>query len=245
LNRVRGNEISLIAQNAAASFNPVSRVGWQIAQCIRAHEAVSRKEAANRVIDLLTQVHLPEPEVVARSFPHELSGGMAQRVAIARALANSPKLLIADEPTTALDVTVQAEILGLLAELRQRQGMAILLISHDWGVIASLCDRAMVMYAGEIVEEAKTNTLCEAPLHPYTQALLQADPSLIADGGPLRTIPGSVPEPGRWGAGCRFSSRCSYATNACVSRRIALIRPTSDRTTRCINYQELEPRATA
>jgi peptide/nickel transport system permease protein len=191
------------------------------------------------VIELLRQVRLPEPELVARRYPHELSGGMAQRIAIARALAGEPKLLIADEPTTALDVTVQAEILELLRELQRERGMSILLVTHDWGVIADLCERAVVMYAGEVVERADLGPIFEKPLHPYTKALLGSNPHHAAVGTDLPTIAGTVPSPGSWPDGCHFNPRCAYATAACVEQTIELMRPEPDRETRCIHYAAL------
>jgi peptide/nickel transport system permease protein len=164
---------------------------------------------------------------------------MAQRVAIARALAGEPKLLIADEPTTALDVTLQAEVLELLRELKRDRGMAILLVTHDWGVVADICDRAVVMYAGQVVERADLLPMFREPLHPYTEALLAANPHNAPEAEMLRSIPGGVPQPGRWPEGCHFHPRCSYAVEACRLRPIPLERPLPERETRCIRYEEL------
>jgi peptide/nickel transport system permease protein len=239
LRRVRGREIALISQEPMASLTPVYRVGWQIALTLRIHHGLSRGAANARVLELLRQVHLPDPEIVARRFPHELSGGMLQRVAIARALAGEPKLLIADEPTTALDVTIQAEVLELLRELQQQRRMAILLVTHDWGVIADLCDRAVVMYAGQIVERAVLGPMFHQPLHPYTAALLASNPHHAEQGVALTTIPGSVPSPGSWPGGCHFHPRCGYATVACREQAIPLEHPASDRETRCIHFEQL------
>jgi peptide/nickel transport system permease protein len=192
------------------------------------------------VLELLSQVRLPNPEAVARRYPHELSGGMAQRVSIARALAGGPKLLVADEPTTALDVTVQAEILDLLRSLQREQGMALLLITHDWGVVADICDRAVVLYAGQVVEEASVDIVFRTPLHPYTSALIAANPHRVDKARQLPTIPGVVPAPGSWPKGCHFHPRCRFATDECRAAPIALEAPERDHLTRCIHYDQLE-----
>ena len=224
------------------SMNPAFRVGWQLALSVRTHHGVSRGAARARAIELLRSVRLPEPELVARQYPHELSGGMAQRVAIARALAGEPKLLIADEPTTALDVTVQAEILELLRDLQRERGMAILLITHDWGVVADLADRAVVMYAGQVVERGELVPLVRHPLHPYTRALLASDPHNASAAKELSAIPGGVPRPGSWPQGCHFRPRCGYATEVCSQRPVALEQPLDDRETRCVHYDQFLPR---
>jgi peptide/nickel transport system permease protein len=239
LRRVRGRHIGLISQEPMVSLNPAFRVGWQLALSVRMHHGLSRRAARARVIELLRRVHLPEPELVARRFPHELSGGMAQRVAIARALAGEPKLLIADEPTTALDVTVQAEILELLRELQREREMAVLLVTHDWGVVADLCDRAIVMYAGQVVEQAALTPIFREPRHPYTEALLASNPHHAPESEELPTIPGGVPKPGAWPEGCHFHPRCSYATAECRERPIPLERPAAERETRCIHHEQL------
>jgi peptide/nickel transport system permease protein len=223
------------------SLNPAFRVGWQLALSVRMHQRVSRRAARARAVGLLRDVHLPEPELVAQRYPHELSGGMAQRVAIARALAGEPKLLIADEPTTALDVTVQAEILELFRELQRERGMGILLVTHDLGVIADLCDRVVVMYAGQVVERAGLVPIFQHPLHPYTEALLVSSPHAAVNGA-LPTISGQVPKPGAWPEGCHFHPRCRYATTSCSKDSIALERPAPDRETRCLHYEELVAR---
>jgi len=242
LRRVRGGEIGLISQEPMVSLNPAFRVGWQLAMSVRTHHDVSRRAARARVIELLRSVQLPEPELVAQRYPHELSGGMAQRVAIARALAGEPKLLIADEPTTALDVTVQAEILELLRDLQREREMAILLITHDWGVVADLADRAVVMYAGQVVERGALAPLVRHPLHPYTRALLASDPHSAAVTEVLSAIPGGVPRPGSWPQGCHFHPRCGYATEVCSQQPIALEQPLENRETRCIHYDQFLPR---
>jgi peptide/nickel transport system permease protein len=239
LRKVRGKEIGLISQEPMVSFNPTFRVGWQIAHLLRIHHGLSAKASRNRAIELLGSVRLSDPADVARRYPHELSGGMAQRVSIAAALAGDPKLLIADEPTTALDVTVQAEILELLRDLQRERGMAILLVTHDWGVVADLCERVVVMYAGEVVERAEVERLFDEPLHPYTEALLAANPTGAVPGDNLPVIAGSVPKPGAWPIGCHFHPRCGYATAECHAGPIPLVRPGPGRETRCIHYERL------
>jgi peptide/nickel transport system permease protein len=238
LRRVRGKSIGFVSQEPMISLNPSFRIGWQLALAVRTHHHVSRREASARVLELLTSVHLPDPEIVAARYPHELSGGMAQRVAIARALAGEPRLLIADEPTTALDVTVQADILDLFRELQATREMGILLVTHDWGVVADLCSRAVVMYAGEVVERAELAPMFRSPQHPYTEALLASNPH-TADTGPLPTIVGAVPKPGAWPSGCRFVPRCDYATAACNAGKVPLEIVASDRETRCLRHEEV------
>jgi len=239
LGRVRGGEIGFVSQEPMVSLDPAFRVGHQLEEALRHHLKVSKVAARARAIELLETVRLPDPETVARRYPHELSGGMTQRVAIARALAGEPKLLIADEPTAALDVTVQAEILALLRELKASRNMAILLVTHDWGVVADICDRVVVMYAGQVVERADARALFRRPLHPYTRALLASDPHHAPEGDALPTIPGIVPSPARWPAGCRFHPRCALAVRACGERPIDLERATVGRQTRCIRFEEL------
>ncbi len=239
LRQVRGKEVALISQEPMVSLNPAFRVGWQLTEVVRRHHGGSAHAARRQAVELLEQVRLPNPELVARRYPHELSGGMAQRVAIARALAGEPRLLIADEPTTALDVTVQAEILELLRQIQRERRMAILLVTHDWGVVADLCDRAIVMYAGQVVERAPMAPLFHGPLHQYTSALLAANPHHAPEARTLPTIPGTVPQPGEWPAGCHFHPRCGFATDACRERRIPLDHPAPERETRCIHVDEL------
>ncbi|NKQ55055.1 dipeptide/oligopeptide/nickel ABC transporter permease/ATP-binding protein [Amycolatopsis sp. K13G38] len=244
LERVRGSQIGLISQEPMISLNPVFRVGWQLTQAVRTHHPeLSRRQAKRRAVELLRLVHLPDPERVARRYPHELSGGMAQRIAIARALAGNPKLLIADEPTTALDVTVQAEILDLLRELQRTEDMAILLVTHDWGVAADLCDRAVVMYAGQVVEQAGISPIVYEPRHPYTEALLAANPHAHEMDGDDKTLPailGMVPKPGEWPVGCHFRPRCGYAIPECAESAIPLAIPAAGHETRCIHKDFLE-----
>jgi peptide/nickel transport system permease protein len=240
LAKVRGRGIAVVSQEPMVSLNPAFRVGWQLAEVVRLHQSVSRREARRRAIDLLRQVDLPNPEEVASRYPHELSGGMAQRVVIARALAGEPDLLIADEPTTALDVTVQEGILALLKRLQRERSMAILLITHDWGVIADACDRTVVMYAGEVVEVADVFSIFERPLHPYTAGLLAANPHHTDDSTELYTIGGTVPPPGEWPSGCHFKARCSMATDACGAVEQIPLVGSADRLSRCLYTDDLE-----
>lgn len=205
---IRGNRISMIFQQPQSSLNPVFRIGDQLSEAILLHQDVTKKEANERGIELLRMVGIPEPAARARAYPHELSGGMAQRVMIAMALACVPELLIADEPTTALDVTIQAQILDLMRNLRSKMDTAIILITHDLGVVAEMCDRVNVMYAGRIVEEAEIIELFEAPKHPYTAALIGSTPVLGQSDKELTTIPGSVPNLINLPAGCKFAPRC-------------------------------------
>ena len=208
--KLRGDEISMIFQQPASCLNPVFRIGDQIAETIMVHQDLSKREAWNQAIEMLRKVGIPAPEKRATAFPHEISGGQAQRVMIAMALSCQPRLLIADEPTTALDVTIQAQILDLMRQLRDETGTAILLITHDMGIIAEMCDDVAVMYAGQIVEYASVETLFDAPLHPYTEGLLAAIPTLGEMKETLAVIPGSVPNLMNLPPGCKFAPRCPY-----------------------------------
>jgi peptide/nickel transport system permease protein len=237
--RIRGNKIALISQEPMSGLDPSFPVGSQLIEVIRRHNAMSRGQARARAVELLAMVNLPEPHEALSRYPHELSGGMAQRVSIALALAGTPRLLIADEPTTALDVTVQAEILALLRDLGRRLGMAIILVTHDWGVLADLCDRAIVMYAGEVVEQATVQDLYQSPRHPYTDGLLAANPHLAPVADTLPAIPGTVPPPSAWPAGCHFQPRCQYATDECGTGIIPMAEPAPGRLTRCIHADKL------
>jgi peptide/nickel transport system permease protein len=239
INAVRGSGIAYISQEPISSLDPVFTAGQQIEEAVRQHRSVGRREARRITLELFAQVRLPDPAAVASRYPHELSGGMAQRVAIARALAGQPRILIADEPTTALDVTVQAEILDLLRDLREQTGMALIMVTHDWGVLADSCDRAVVMYAGEIVEEAAVRELVREPRHPYSEALLESNPSEIEAGTRLPTIPGVVPRPGSWSSACRFADRCAFASADCRSASIPLTMTANDRRYRCIHPQNI------
>jgi peptide/nickel transport system permease protein len=233
--RLRGNTIAFVSQEPMVALDPLFTVGSQIAEALRQHQHLSRRDARHSAIQLLDRVRMNEPARVAKLYPHEISGGMAQRVSIAIALAGQPDLLIADEPTTALDVTVQAEILNLLLALQQETGMAILLISHDWGVIGRVCDRAVVMYAGQVVERGPIADIMDEPRHPYSEGLLAADPHFALPGDRLATIPGSVPAPADWPEACHFAARCRYASEECTVAPIPLIAVDGDRVSRCIH----------
>ena len=236
---IRGSGIALVSQEPVGSLDPVFTVGHQLTELVRRHHGGNRKAARGRAAQLLADVRLPKPGDVLRRYPHELSGGMAQRVAIAMALAGDPQLLIADEPTTALDVTVQAEILDLLRALRQERQMAILLISHDWGVVTDLCQRAYVMYAGHVVESAEVTELVENPRHPYTEGLLGCSPHRAIPRTTLRAIPGLVPGPGEWPAGCHFQPRCELSTADCSIAPIAMAETGPGHDARCVHHRDV------
>jgi oligopeptide/dipeptide ABC transporter ATP-binding protein len=245
LRQVRGGRIGMIFQEPMTSLNPVFTVGDQIAEAVSLHRDVSRDAARRRALDMLRLVRLADPERRLGEYPHQLSGGMRQRVMIAMALACEPDLVIADEPTTALDVTIQAQILDLLADLRRRLGTAILLITHDLGVVAETCDEVAVMYAGQIVERAAAAELFARPLHPYTIGLLAARPEPGRHGTgrePLRTIPGMVPPAWAFPAGCRFHPRCGYRRPGdCDARTAELREVTPGHFVRCHYAGELGP----
>jgi peptide/nickel transport system ATP-binding protein len=216
LRALRGNELAMIFQDPLSSLHPLHRVGWQLVEAIRAHRDVANSAARERAAELLDLVGIPDPRARLRAYPHELSGGQRQRVMIAMALANEPKLLIADEPTTALDVTVQAQILALLSRLRRELGMAIVLVTHDLGVVAEVADEIAVMYAGRIVERGSTEHVLSAPSHPYTWGLLRSIPRLDGAAGELEPIAGRPPSLIDLPSGCHFHPRCPYALPDCV-----------------------------
>ena len=215
LRALRGNRVAMIFQEPMSSLNPVFPVGDQIGEPLRLHRGMGRTQARTEAVRLMREVGIPDPERRVDDYPHQLSGGMRQRVMIAMALSCEPSLLIADEPTTALDVTIQAQILELLADLRARHGMAVLLITHDLGVVAEVCDRVAVMYAGQLVETGTVEQIFTDAQHPYTKGLLGSLPSVGEPGGRLAAIPGTVPSPLRWPAGCRFRERCAWAISGC------------------------------
>jgi peptide/nickel transport system ATP-binding protein len=215
MRRVRGNLISMIFQEPMSSLNPIMSIGSQITEAIREHRTASRHQAREIAIDMLQRVGMPSPETRFREYPHQLSGGMKQRAMIAMALVCRPSLLIADEPTTALDVTIQAQILELLTELQRELGMSVLLITHDLGVVAETCDRVAVMYAGKVVESAPVVSLFEHPKHPYTHGLFRSLPTLRERQKQLAVIPGAVPSPLDFPSGCRFRTRCSMVQEVC------------------------------
>ena len=232
--RIRGNELSMIFQQPTSCLNPVFRIGDQIAETIMIHQHLSKQAAWQQAVEMLRKVGIPDAASRATAFPHEISGGQAQRVMIAMALSCLPKLLIADEPTTALDVTIQAQILDLMRNLRTETGTAILLITHDMGVIAEICDSVAVMYAGQIVEYADVISLFDKPLHPYTDGLLAAIPVLGDVREALAVIPGSVPNLIDLPPGCKFAARCPYAKDLCVETEPQLIEVEPGHRVRCL-----------
>lgn len=235
---LRGNEISMIFQEPMSSLNPVYSVGDQISEVVRLHRGLGRASARAEAVRLLTEVGISEAEQRVDEYPHQLSGGMRQRVMIAMALSCEPSLLIADEPTTALDVTIQAQILELLADLRGRYGMAVLLITHDLGVVAEVCDRVVVMYAGQVVETGSVEEIFAKPTHPYTRGLLDSLPSVENPGQRLNPIPGTVPNPTDWPEGCRFRERCSDAIDGCENPQPLVELGAEDRAVRCQRARE-------
>ena len=238
---VRGKEIGMIFQEPMTSLNPVHTLGAQISEVVMRHEGLSAAKAHVRAIDMLALVGIPEPKKRADNYPHQMSGGMRQRAMIAMALACQPRLLIADEPTTALDVTIQAQILELMKDLQAQLGMAIIFITHDLGVVAEMADRVVVMYASQVVESASVVDIFERPRMPYTAGLLKSIPRLGSAGQHRRldTIPGQVPMLARLPSGCRFRPRCAYAVPACALTEPALIRDLSGREVRCLRADEL------
>ncbi|HIJ08290.1 TPA: ABC transporter ATP-binding protein [Candidatus Bathyarchaeota archaeon] len=211
MQKFRGKEVSYVFQDPSTSLNPVFTIASQLVEVIRRHQNLTKQDALERAIELLELVEIPDPEMKIWNYPHQLSGGMKQRIAVARALSCQPSLLLADEPTTALDVTIQAQILDLLKNLKQRLGMAMILITHDMGVVADVADRITVLYAGRVCESASTRTIFQNPIHPYTRALLEAVPSLALKREKLKVIPGAIPNLIELPPGCRFNPRCEFA----------------------------------
>jgi peptide/nickel transport system ATP-binding protein len=239
LQRLRGRDVAMVYQNPMASLNPSMRIGDQIAEVIQIHEGVSAQQAQRRAVELLASVHLPDPQEMATRYAHQLSGGQQQRVVIAMGLACNPSLLIMDEPTTGLDVTTEATILDLVDELKRTTGAAIVYVSHNLGVIARVCDRVAVMYAGEIVEDAPITELFAKPRHPYTAGLLTAVPNLGRAGQPLIPIPGQLPKPGQLPAGCTFAPRCQYARDVCHHDHPELFAVGEQHQARCFFWQDV------
>ena len=237
MQQIRGNKISMIFQEPMTSLNPVFTIGNQLAETFMLHQGMSRKQAEKQAVKLLEMVKIPLPEQRVREFPHQLSGGMRQRVMIAMALACQPELLIADEPTTALDVTIQAQILDLMRELQKDMGTAIAFITHDLGVVYEMCDRVLVLYCGEMMEEAKAEDLFSNPKHPYTDGLMSTLPKFDQP-GKLPTIPGTVPPSGKYPKGCVFAPRCPYATEQCIANKPPVVDLGGDHKVRCFRYAE-------
>ncbi|MGG0719500.1 ABC transporter ATP-binding protein [Robertmurraya massiliosenegalensis] len=240
MQKVRGNDISMIFQDPLSSLNPVYTIGDQIRESLRIHQKITKKEAREKAIELLRLTGIPAPEKRVNEYPHQLSGGMQQRVMIAIALSCQPKLLIADEPTTALDVTIQAQILDLIVELNREFDMGVIFITHDLGVVAEICTRVMVMYLGQIVEETDTASLFSEPLHPYSKGLIKSIPQL--DGERLQelyTIEGTVPPLNVISKGCRFASRCPYADDICREQEPELETHSANQKVRCWHYKKI------
>jgi oligopeptide/dipeptide ABC transporter ATP-binding protein len=245
LNRVRGSKLSMIFQDPMTSLTPHLRIGTQLAEVLVCHLGVSWTEARSAAGRMLERVQLTDPKRRLNQYPHELSGGMRQRVMLAMSLLCRPDLLIADEPTTALDVTVQAEILALLRSLQAETDLSVILVTHDWGVVADICDRAVVMYAGQVVEQSPVGSLFHDPHHPYTLGLQECNPERWADTAELPVIPGTVPPPGRWPRACRFHQRCRFATTECTHEPIPLVataqQGNESRQVRCLHWREVQP----
>ena len=237
---IRGNKIAMIFQDALSSLNPVFTLGEQISEALMLHQGMKKKEAMVKAEEMLRLTGIPAPEKRVKCYPHELSGGMRQRAMIAMALCCQPELLIADEPTTALDVTIQAQILDLIVKLNNTLDMGIMLITHDLGVVAQICQRVIIMYLGQVVEEGKIDDIFDNPKHPYTMGLIKSIPTLNTNRKePLYMIKGTVPALGQEGGGCRFCDRCNYATDKCKNTPPEIMDIGANRKVRCHNYLEI------
>lgn len=245
MKKLRGNEISMIFQEPMTSLNPLFTIGNQLIEAIRLHRKVSKKEARKKSIDMLQLVGIPRAEEIVDEYPHQLSGGMRQRVMIAMAMSCEPELLIADEPTTALDVTIQAQILDLMRHLNEKQNKAILLITHDLGIVAEICDRVVVMYAGQVVEEGTTREILKDPQHPYSQGLIKSLPKMHEREQKLYSIPGVVPKPKMGRVGCHFAPRCEFAFDRCFNENPALYSLENGRQSRCFLHDGTEGKVKA
>ncbi|WP_017186644.1 ABC transporter ATP-binding protein [Alkalibacillus haloalkaliphilus] len=240
MRQVRGNEISMIFQEPMTSLDPLYTIGNQLIEAIRMHSKMSKKEAKRKAIDMLNLVGIPRSSEVVDEYPHQLSGGMRQRVMIAMAMSCDPEVLIADEPTTALDVTIQAQILDLMRDLNKEHNTGILLITHDLGVVAEMCDRVVVMYAGQVVEEGTVREILKDPKHPYTKGLIRSLPKIHEKEQKLYSIPGTVPKVSMEQVGCRFAPRCEYAFDRCFSEDPELYDAGVERSSRCFLYDDNE-----
>jgi len=240
MQRIRGKEIAYVFQDPTTTLDPVYRVGEQLSEVIMRHHNISKRDALAKATDLLRSVEIPDPEIRINQYPHELSGGTKQRIAIARALSGDPRLILADEPTTALDVTIQAQILDLLKELKNRLNVAMVLITHDMGIVAEICDRVTVLYAGQVCETGTVDQVFEKPKHPYTQALLTSVPNLALKKERLSVIPGNVPNLIQPPPGCRFHPRCQYAQQICIDKVPELEPIGEGRWVHCHRWKELD-----
>ncbi|MGA9286746.1 MAG: ABC transporter ATP-binding protein, partial [Anaerobacillus sp.] len=238
MREIRGNEIGMIFQEPMTSLNPVFRIGNQLIEGIRIHKKWNKKKSWDHAISILKLVGLPRAEELMNEYPHQLSGGMRQRVMIAMAMACDPEVLIADEPTTALDVTIQAQILELMKKLNRETNTSIILITHDLGVVAEICDRIVVMYSGKIVEQGKTKDIFERPKHPYTIGLIESVPDVRVRKDRLYSIPGNVPKPGSIHKGCHFAPRCSFAFDKCYEENPVLLEAGPDQRARCWLHED-------